>query len=275
MNKIAFIGVGNMATAILNGVISCGVLTPAQIILNNRHPEKLEGYRAQGMQVAASAAEAALEADCIFLCVKPQNFPEILSELSTVANAEKKLFVSVAAGITVETIADALHGAPVVRAMPNTPMLIGKGVIALCRGTSVTDHDFAFVQKVFGACGRVLLIHEDEMNRIISVTGSSPAYVFLLIKSMLEGAAMQGLLSNSGDFGLTEKQLLDAICDTVIGSAELMRSGTKTPQEQIDTVCSKGGTTERAVAELIAHRLPEAVASAMQKCTDRANELGK
>ncbi len=275
MNKFAFIGVGNMAIAILQGALRQGVLSPSQIILNNRHPDRLENYRAQGMSIALTPGEAVDEADCVFLCVKPQNFPEVLSEINQVANLNRKLFVSVAAGITINTIAEALHGVSVVRAMPNTPMLIGNGVIALCRSQAVSDDDFAFIRTIFEACGKVILIQENEMNRIIAVTGSSPAYVFLLIKSMYEGAVQQGLLADEGGNGLTEKQLLDAICDTIIGSAELMKNGSKTPQEQIATVCSKGGTTERAIAELLHYDFDKAIISAMQKCTDRAEELGQ
>jgi pyrroline-5-carboxylate reductase len=108
------------------------------------------------------------------------------------------------------------------------------------------------------------------MNRIISVTGSSPAYVFLMIKAMYDGAISQGLI----DGGLTEKDLIDSICDTIIGAATLMKMGNKTPEEQIATVASKGGTTERAIAELLNYDFCAGIVSAMQKCTDRADELG-
>jgi pyrroline-5-carboxylate reductase len=113
------------------------------------------------------------------------------------------------------------------------------------------------------------------MNRIICVTGSSPAYVFMMIKAMLDGAANQGLLRTDDDCGLTSKELTDCICNTIIGAAELMKSGTKSPEEQIATVASKGGTTERAISELNEYKFCEAIVSAMDKCTRRANELGK
>ena len=112
------------------------------------------------------------------------------------------------------------------------------------------------------------------MNRIICVTGSSPAYVFMLIKAMYDGAVSQGLLEDGNGLGLSEKELIDSICNVIIGSAELMKAGAKTPDEQISAVASKGGTTERAIAELQRYQFCEGIVSAMQKCSDRADELG-
>lgn len=275
--KIAFIGVGNMATAILTGITSqeaCESVSWSDIILFNRHPEKLLPFKKNGAYIAASLKEAVEMADCVFLCVKPQNFSEILPLLAEFDNISSKLFVSVAAGINTATISEATHDAPVIRAMPNTPMLIGKGVIAICRNNKVTDHDFNFACNIFRSSGSVICIDESEMNRIICVTGSSPAYVFMMISAMLNGAKKQGLLADDSGYGLSEKELIDSICNTIIGTAELMKSSTKTPDEQIMTVASKGGTTERAIAELNRYQFYEGIISAMQKCTDRADELG-
>ena len=270
--KLAFIGVGNMATATLLGITS-GSKKPygwSNIILFDKFQDKLESYRNNGAYLANSISDAVKKADIVFLCVKPQNFPEVLEEISSIENVSKKVFVTIAAGISMKTVADSTNNAPVIRVMPNTPMLIGKGVIALCRNASVSDEIFDFVSEIYHASGHVITIDESEMNRIISVTGSSPAYVFLLIKAIYEGAVQQGLL----DGNLTENELISSICDVIIGSAELMKSGTKTPDEQISVVCSKGGTTERAISELNNYHFCEGVASAMLKCTQRADELG-
>ena len=269
--KIAFIGVGNMATAILNGITSGDhCLVPwSCVTLYDRDPIKLEKYASVGATVAESLKDAVSYADCVFLCVKPQNFPEIIPAIAGVPGVDKKLFVTIAAGIAINKISEPT-GAAVVRVMPNTPMLIGQGVSAICRSEKVSDSDFDFVSDVFSSAGKVIRIQESEMNRIISVTGSSPAYVFMMIKAMYEGAVQQGLL----DGELNEKDIIDSICDTLIGSAMLMKAGGKTPDEQIKTVCSKGGTTERAVAELERYDFYKAFADAMMKCTERADELG-
>ena len=271
--KIAFIGVGNMATATLMG-ITAQKEDLTDIILYNRHKEKIEKYRTMGAFIADSLREVVERADIVMLCVKPQNFPDILPELSCCNDVSSKIFVTMAAGITMKAVSDAAMGAPVVRVMPNTPMLIGQGVIAACRNEFVSDEDYEYICELFSLSGKVVRIDEGEMNRIISVTGSSPAYVFMLIRAMYEGAVEQGLLSDGTGHGLSEKELIDSICDTIIGSAQLMKSGNKTPDEQIATVASKGGTTERAIAELEEYRFCEGVISAMKKCTKRADELG-
>lgn len=278
-NKIAFIGVGNMATAIINGMISEKAenrVDIANIIIYDKFIGQTEHFASLGAYVASSEEDAVSRADCVMLCVKPQNFDEVLPKLSAVKDVSSKLFVTIAAGITMDKVSGALGGAPVIRVLPNTPMLIGKGVSAICRTEKVTDEDFSFVYKSFETSSKVVVISEDQMNRIISVTSSSPAYVFLFIRSMLDGAIAQGLLkTEDSPQGLDEKELIDSICDAIIGSAYLMKSGTKTPDEQIKTVASKGGTTEQAVAELEERGVPEAIVSAMLRCTKRADELGK
>ena len=273
--KVAFIGVGNMATAVICGMISGG-FDASDIILFDRHIEKMQAFKGKGAIVASSVAEAAELSDCIMICVKPQGFGDVLPLLASCKNAKEKLYITIAAGISTASVSDAIGGAPVVRALPNTPILICKGVTAICRGDGVSDQDLDFACSLFAPSSTILKTNEDQMNRIICVTSSSPAYMFLIIKSMLDAAASQGLLlGNDNPDGLDEKTLIGCICDTMIGAAYLMKEGTKTPNEQIKTVASKGGTTERAIAELLEYKLPEAFASAMQKCTDRADELGK
>ena len=264
MRKIAFIGVGNMANAIIGGLLRSGAVDCPHLILSDKFPEKCVPYTEGGATLAASPAEAAAAADCVVLAVKPQNFPEVLDELSRVERIENKLIVTIAAGITVETVKTALHGAPVVRVLPNTPMLIGMGVSVICRAPDVDPADFAFVSAMFEASGSVTVIDEAEMNRIISVTSSSPAYVFAFIHAICEGAKAQGL---DGD------ALLPAVCDMVIGSATLLRDGGLSPNQQISRVTSKGGTTERAMAVLSERGMADMVKDAMQACTNRADEL--
>jgi pyrroline-5-carboxylate reductase len=189
--------------------------------------------------------------------------------LAATPGIQSKLFITIAAGITTESIKTALGGSvSVVRALPNTPMLIGQGVIAVCQAPTVATEDFDFVCDLFRASGSVLVIDESEMNRIISVTSSSPAYVFAFIRALCDGAAMQGL-------SLSDKDLLDSVCDMVIGAATLLKTGTKTPAEQISTVTSKGGTTERAMSVLADGDFEGLLHRAMQACTDRADELSR
>ena len=266
MRKIAFIGVGNMAGAIIGGMLRSGTVDHTHLILSDRFPEKCATYVAEGAVMANSPAEAAAQADCVVLSVKPQNFCEILPELGAVEGIEHKLIITIAAGISVEAVKTALQGAPVVRVLPNTPMLIGRGVSVICRADDVSAEDFAFVCSVFEASGSVQIIDETDMNRIISVTSSSPAYIFAFINAIYEGAKAQGLDGDS---------LLDSICDVVIGSAALLKAGNLTPEEQIKVVTSKGGTTERAMNVLRERDMTAMVVDAMKACTARAEEMDR
>ena len=266
MRKIAFIGVGNMAGAIIGGMLRSGAVDHSHLILSDSFPDKCAPYAALGATVAASPAQAAAQADCVVLSVKPQNFAQILPELSAVEGIQNKLIVTIAAGISSDTVKTALHGAPVVRVLPNTPMLIGLGVSVVCRADDVSPEDFAFVQSIFEASGSVTVIDEADMNRIISVTSSSPAYVFAFINAIYEGAKAQGL---DGD------ALLGSICDVVMGSAALLKSGNLTPAEQIKVVTSKGGTTERAMNVLYERDMTSMVVDAMKACTARAEEMDR
>lgn len=272
--KIAFIGVGNMAGAIISGVTSennPSAIPMSDIILYDKFTDKTAVYESKGAFVASSEIQAVEMADCVFLCVKPQNFPEILPSFSGIEGVSDKLFVTIAAGIQMNTVSLATCGAPVVRVLPNTPIFIGMGVSAVCKTNNVSPSDYDFVCKIFESSSSVLHIDESQMNRIIGVTSSSPAYVFLFIKSILEGAKAQGLISD----GISEQDMLHSICDMIIGSATLAKVSDKTIDEQISTVASKGGTTERALLELEKYNFAEGIISAMIKCTNRADELGK
>ena len=266
MRKIAFIGVGNMAGAIMGGMLRSGTVDHAHLVLSDCFPDKCAPYAALGATVAASPAEAAALADCVVLSVKPQNFPEILPSLAAVEGISEKLIITIAAGISSETVKTALGGAPVVRVLPNTPMLIGLGVSVICRACDVAPEDFEFVCKIFEASGSVTVIDEADMNRIISVTSSSPAYVFAFIDAIRAGASAQGL---DGD------GLLESICDVVIGAATLLKSGNLTPAEQIARVTSKGGTTEQAMRVLRERDMAATVTDAMKACTARAEEMSR
>jgi pyrroline-5-carboxylate reductase len=240
----------------------------SDIILYDKKIEQYTGLPNGNVRYtrAKSVEEAVCKADCVLLSVKPQNYPEILSEISRVADHSKKLYISIGAGITSQSVSESLSGACVVRVLPNVPMLIGEGVSVICRNVAANAEDFDFVDSVFASAGSTVLIDESEMNRMIGVTSSSPAYVFKFINAMYLSALEQGLSSDG---------LIDAICDTVIGSALLLKGSNDTPDELISKVASKGGTTERAIFELENHNFSDGVISAMQKCTDRADELGK
>ena len=201
--SLAVIGVGNMASAIIAGISSANI-DVSDIILYDKNTSQYEKLKSCGIPTAyaSSVYEAVASADCILLSVKPQNYDEVLKEIADISDHNKKLYISIGAGITSDSVSTRLGGACVVRVLPNVPMLIGKGVSVICRNNAASKTDFDFVCSVFSSAGSVILIDECEMNRIIGVTSSSPAYVFKFINAIYKGALSQGL---------DDKALLDAV----------------------------------------------------------------
>ena len=200
------------------------------------------------------------------MAVKPQVYPQVLEEIRSISGASGKLYITIAAGITADTVSAELNGARVVRVLPNLPMTIGKGVSVICKNENVSSDDFGFVNAVFSSSGSTLIIDEKDMNAIIGVTSSSPAYVFKFIDAICKGAEAQGL---------DGKNLIDTVCDVVIGSALLLKQSVDTPTELISKVASKGGTTEQALIKLNEGNFDKVIEDAMIACTARADELGK
>ena len=228
--KLAVIGVGNMAKAIIGGIKKSDVPV-SHFYLYDINVSQCGALTDKITSVCGSIEEAVSLSDCVLLSVKPQNYPEVLEKIAGLEGAKDKLYISIAAGITVETVSRALGTNNVVRVLPNVPMLISKGVSVVCYNENVTSADFKFICDVFESAGSVLKIDESEMNRIICVTSSSPAYVFKFIKAIYDGAIVQGL---------KEDGLINAICDMMIGSAELIKCGYGSPDEMAKAVASKG-----------------------------------
>ncbi len=265
-HKLAVIGVGNMAKAIIAGIQSSDI-SVSEIILFDKNVSQYDTLACGRCHYrnASSIGDAILDADCVLLSVKPQNFAEILEEISHISGHESKLYITIAAGITVESVSCALSGADVIRVLPNIPMTIGKGVSVICKNNNVVSEKFDFVCSVFACAGSNIIIDEADMNKTIGVTSSSPAYVFKFIDAIYKGALAQGLSSDG---------LIDAICDVFIGSALLLKGSGETPQAFIDRVASKGGTTEKALNKLNENNIEQIICNAMIACTNRADELG-
>ncbi|MDU7337201.1 MAG: pyrroline-5-carboxylate reductase [Clostridium sp.] len=263
---VGFIGAGNMAGAIMNGILRAGIHPAQDMIVFDISEEKRSEYVQKGLRSAVSAAEVVKNADIVFLAVKPQNFAEVLEDAKLTVS-EKTLFVTIAAGISIHYIASTLGcNCPVIRAMPNTPLLVGKGATALCRSEQVKDEDFSFVRSIFEACGTVEILREDQINVATSVNGSGPAYVYLFAKAAAESADRQGIPADAA---------LRLFSQTLIGSAEMLLHSGHTPEELIKMVSSPGGTTLKALDVFYNRGFEAIVDEAMLACTHRAEELGK
>lgn len=266
MKKIGFIGAGNMATAIIGSLMAQNNGKADFINVFDLDAEKCAVMQKNGVNICASAVDVMNNSDITVLAVKPQNYPEVLDELKPFVT-EDKVFVSIAAGISISYVQNLLGcSCPVVRVMPNTPLLLKKGASALCPSENISDEDKQIVYDMFAGSGVCEYISEEHMNEIISVNGSSPAYIYLFAKAMADYAEKQGI-----DYD----KAMNLICATLEGSAAMLRESGDTADELIKKVSSKGGTTIAALDCLEKRGFYDSVQEAMQACTDRAEELGK
>lgn len=263
--KITFIGAGNMAEALVKGIVNEGLCPAWNITVTDVREAQREHFEVEyGVMSSADNAAAAKGADILVLAVKPQHFQEMLGDLKI---SENTLVISIAAGITTEGIKKALGARPrIVRVMPNTPALIGCGAAGFCGGAMATDEDMETAAKIFSAVGVAGRVEEDQMDAVTAVSGSGPAYVFLLIEAMEQAAAELGL----------EKALAhDLVLSTVEGAAELCRQSGVSAAELRERVTSKGGTTAAALDVLAKNGVRESIVEAMNAAAARADELAK
>jgi len=263
--KTGVIGVGNIAGALLDGVLNSSVLKAEDIVLYDIMPDKARRFVDQGCIMAGSEAELAGQCQTIVLAVKPQGFPELLEKLKDVID-ESKLVISVAAGIGIDQINKGLgKTVPVVRVLPNTPMLLGCGVSAITYKSPVTEEQYRFACDLFRSCSEVYFVEESKFNEIICVHSSSPAYAFLIFESMAQSAEKQGI---------DKEQAMKMITETFIGAAKMVQNSELSCSELIQMVASKGGTTEASLRSFEQNGLSKVIDDAMLACTRRAEELG-
>lgn len=266
MKKIGFIGAGNMATAIIKGLIAQNSGKADFINVFDVSTEKCTLMQELGANIFASGSDVVKNSGIIVLAVKPQNYSEVLSAIKPAVTADKTI-VSIAAGISIDYVRSGLEcDCSVVRVMPNTPLLLKKGATALCPSSNISDEDKEIVYNMFAGSGVCEYITEEHMNQIIAVNGSSPAYIYLFAKAMADYAQ---------ECGIDYNKAMNLVCATLEGSAEMLRSSGDSADTLIEKVSSKGGTTIAALDRLREHGFYDAVKDAMSACTARAEELGK
>lgn len=262
--KIGFIGTGNIAAAIINGIVNAETVSKNDIILTDINVEKRNEYTKAGFLCVDSNKEVAQMCDYIFLTIKPQFYDDVLSDIKDYGS---KVYITVAPGITTDHIKEMLgNDTRVIRTMPNTPALVGEGVTAVCKSADLPESDFEFAKRLIGSFSEIFVMEEKYLDPIISVSGSSPAYAYMFIDAIAKSGEKQGIDYTSA---------LRMAAKTVLGSAKLLLSATEAPDILIDRVCSKGGTTIEAVNSLKADGFYEMIDKAMKECTRRAIELKK
>jgi pyrroline-5-carboxylate reductase len=264
---IAFIGAGNMAEALVKGLLRAGVAAPPEIICTDRRAERgPELQKLYGVRFTTSNLAAVKEAGIIVLSVKPQIMEKVLAEIGPSLDPSK-LVISIAAGIPIAALERQVgHGVRVIRTMPNTPALVGAGATALSPGEHATEADLAQAKALFDAIGMTVVVDEPLLDAVTGLSGSGPAYIFLIIEALADGGVKAGLAR-------AQAQALAA--QTVFGSAKLLIETGEHPGRLKDQVTSPGGTAIAGLHTLEAGGLRTTLMNAVEAATNRSRELGK
>ena len=264
--RVGFIGAGNMATALISGLIN-SKYEPLKIIASSpeaQHLQKLE--KDFGIQVTENNIDVIKNTDIIILAVKPNIIEDVVNEISDSINHEDHLVISIAAGIKIEKIA-ALMGSKqkIIRAMPNTPASIMEGVTALCSNKFIKPEVITDARILFECVGKVSEIKENNIDIFTALIGSGPAYIFYLIESMLE---------SSKKLELSEEEKVNLISSMIAGSANLANSSIDAPHVLRKKVTSPGGVTEKAIEGFEKRKLKEIIKLSMDEAEKKSIELG-
>lgn len=264
---VAFLGAGNMAEALVRGLLAGPVCDSGQLVVTDVRPERLAYFQSTfGVSGTADNNVAVAQADVVFLAVKPQQLREVAEGLTGHLKADA-LVLSIAAGVRTATLEQWLGpDVRVVRAMPNTPALVGAGITAICGGRRATAADLALAETLLRAVGAVLQVNEPDMDAVTAVSGSGPAYVFYFMEALMKGAQQLGLTS------AVARQL---VLGTLAGATKLAEQSDVGPEVLRERVTSKGGTTAAALEVVKARQVAETWVDALAAAQRRSVELSK
>jgi pyrroline-5-carboxylate reductase len=265
--RIAFLGSGNMAEAMVKGLLGTGTAAPGDVLCAEPRPERREELaRRYGVETFADNVEACDRAELVFLSVKPQIVDPVLEEIAAAVDP-KKLVVSIVAGVSSAAIARKLGaGVRVVRAMPNTAALVGAAATAIARGAHASDADLEQARKIFQSVGTVSVIEEHLMDAVTGLSGSGPAFLFLVVEALSDGGVKMGL----------PRQVATTLAaQTLIGAGRLVLETGEHPGYLKDQVTSPGGTTIAGMHALEAAGVRGALIAAVEAATRRSHELGQ
>lgn len=266
--KFAFLGAGNIAKAIIGGILKCGLVDRADIYVYDTDSDKYKSDIMRKVNCCSTSEDAVSMADVVVFALKPSVISKAAQNIaSKVKGFEKKTYLSVAAAVSTELICRSLGvNVPVIRTMPNTPLLLGEGAVAVSRNCLVSDKLFSYICRLLSGISVISVVDEELMNKIIAVNGSSPAYVYLFYKSMLDAAVRQGISSDKAS---------PLIIQSIKGALAMIEHSGKDVDTLINDVSSPGGTTLAALSVFEDRCFSTIVEDAMQACTDRAEEMAK
>ena len=269
MSTIGFIGGGNMAEALIKGIVAAGIYAPENVLVSDIRDDRLEFLAdIYGITVAESNSQVATGAETVVMSVKPQMMIEVLESVKDAIGSDR-LVVSIAAGITVANIAAVLGEVAIIRVMPNTPALIGQGASALYANERAKPQ-LEKALSVFSSVGKAVVVDEENLiDAVTAVSGSGPAYFFLLMEEMIRAGV---------ELGLNEAVAKDLVLQTAKGAGLLAAEADKndeSPAELRRKVTSPGGTTEAAIKVFNEGKMGELVSAAITRARDRGRELSK
>ena len=265
MNKIGFIGAGNIAAAIINGAINSGYIMPEQIYIYDLDSQKVENFVKRGANSCNSETELTRECDYVFLTIKPQIYETVLSKIALYAMG--KCFIDVAAGISIDYVKSILgNDTSVVRVMPNTPLMYGYGASALVKVAPVTEEQFEFVKGFFESCGVVVTVDEAMIDTVIAISGSAPAYIMRFANQFINYGT---------DNGISKEDASKLVLQTLVGCAKMINSSDKDIADLIRMVTSPNGTTQAGLESLDETNFDLSVKECLNSTVKRAKELSK
>ena len=262
--KTAFIGCGNMASAIIGGILSSNISRPEDLMASDSSPAAQDRIRNALKISCVSNEQAASLADILFLSVKPQFYAEVIAQIKDIVRPSA-VIVTIAPGKTLSWLREQFgRDLKIVRTMPNTPAMVKEGMTGVCRNEFVTDEDLAQVMSILESFGKAEVVPERLLDVVTSVSGSSPAYVFLLIEAMADGAVADGM---------PRTQAYKFAAQAVLGSAKMVLETGRHPGELKDMVCSPGGTTMEAVRVLEEKGFRSAIIEAEKACVSKSRGM--
>jgi pyrroline-5-carboxylate reductase len=259
--KVGFIGCGNMASAIIGGIIKKAGIKPVDIIAADLNEAATKKAAAEyKICVTKNNSAAAVDSEILFLSVKPQFYETVISEIKEIL-PKGQIIITIAPGKTLGWLSERLGSdKKIIRTMPNTPALIGEGITGVCRNGNVTDTEFTYAMTILSSFGLAEEVPEHLMDAVVSVSGSSPAYVFMMIEAMADAAVADGM---------PRDKAYKFAAQAVAGSARMVLETGKHPGELKDMVCSPAGTTIEAVRVLEEKGFRSSIMEAMKACTNK------
>ncbi|MFR2270240.1 MAG: pyrroline-5-carboxylate reductase [Clostridium sp.] len=267
MKKIGFIGAGNMAGAIIGGIIKSNLVESQNVIASAKTMTNLNKLKDEyNINVTLDAREVVKNSDIVFMAVKPNIFDGVLESVKDLIGDEK-IVVSIAAGKSISSMENIIgDDKKIIRTMPNTPALVNEGMSALCPNKNIEDEELKIVKGIFDSFGKSEVVGEYLIDSVIGVSGSSPAYVFMFIEAMADAAVVGGM---------PRKQAYNFAAQSVLGAAKMVLESGKHPGELKDMVCSPGGTTIEAVKVLENEGMRSSVINAVCACIEKSKEMSK